>query len=191
MRLSKDLVPVVFHDDDLKRIVTREEKVAELTAAELKQYAKAPSLEDVLTSADLQIQFNIELKTDKAFDGTLEEKITEVVHRTRTEKRILFSSFNPLALYRLSKLLPNIPRALLATQEKHERNKVYLRRLWLAPFVNIHLLHLDSQFVTAEEVVKWKKRGVPVALWTVNDSTKAKEYLDAGALSIISDELSK
>lgn len=189
VRLSKDQIPVVFHDDDLSRIVERKEVVAELKAEELKMFTGAPTLEEVLSDPQLGIFVNIELKTDKAFDGTLEQKTAEVIHRTKSEKRILFSSFNPLALYRMSKLLPNVPRALLATGEDHERNKIYLRRLWLAPFAKIHLLHLDQQYVTKEEVREWTKRGVPVAMWTVNDPKKAEEYLGAGAVSIISDTL--
>jgi Glycerophosphoryl diester phosphodiesterase len=189
VRLSKDQVPVLFHDDDLNRLAHRSEHVADLTAAELKQYAQAPSLEEVLGHSHWNLFFNIELKTDKAFDGTLEEKIAEVIQRTGTAKRILFSSFNPLAIYRLSKLLPQIPRALLVTDEDHERNKIYLRRMWLAPFVNLNALHLDSQYVTPADVARWKKRGVPVALWTVNDTAKANDYLKSGAISIISDEL--
>lgn len=189
VRLSKDGVPVVFHDDNLNRIANRPEIVQELTAAELKQFAKAPSLEEVLQSADIPQLLNIELKTKSAFNGELEEKIAALVRMYRAEERVLFSSFNPLSIRRLSKLLPEVPRALLASRESDPANKIYLKRLWLAPYIGVHLLHLDKSYWTPEEVQAYKQRGIPVALWTVNDPELAEKYLQAGAISIISDTL--
>ncbi|MFM6928674.1 MAG: glycerophosphodiester phosphodiesterase, partial [Bdellovibrio sp.] len=149
----------------------------------------APSLEELLRSSDVPAFFNIELKTDKAFLGILEKSVAEVVRKTQSESRVLFSSFNPLAVRRLSRLLPEVPRALLATAGKDPGNRIYLRKLWFAPYIRANLLHLDYRFVDAAAIKRWSQRGVPVALWTVNDEAKAKEFLAAGAVSIISDTL--
>lgn len=189
VRLSKDQVVVVFHDKDLKRLGHRNKLVEELTAAELHEFVQAPTLESLLTSTDVPRFFNIELKTDKAFSGDLEKKVAEVVRKTHAEQRVLFSSFNPLAIRRLSRLLPEVPRALLATKEHEAGNRIYLRQMWFAPYIRTNLLHLDHNYVDADEVRRWKKRGVPVALWTVNNEAKATELLAAGAISIISDTL--
>ena len=189
VHLSKDLIPVVFHDSDLKRLGHSDSHVGDLTAQELQQLVHAPTLEDLLKSTDVPSLFNIELKTDKAFSGILERAVADVVRKTQTEKRVLFSSFNPLAIRRLSKLLPEVPRALLASEEKGVDNRIYLRKLWFAPYIRANLLHLDYRYVDAAVIKRWAQRGVPVALWTVNDEIKAKELLAAGAISIISDTL--
>ncbi|MBO9667347.1 MAG: glycerophosphodiester phosphodiesterase [Bdellovibrio sp.] len=190
VRLSKDDVVVVFHDDTLERIGNSSKKVRELTAYELQALVNAPTLRDVLISNDVPEFLNIELKTAEKFDSTLENKIAELVRETGTSSRILFSSFNPLSIRRLSKVLPEIPRALLATKEEDPMNKFYLKHLWLAPFVRANALHLDHHFVSVEELRRYTKRGVPVAFWTVNEKEKADELLKNGALSIISDTLS-
>lgn len=189
VRLSQDGIPVVFHDETLDRIVQNPKQVLEFTAAELKQLAQVPSLEDVLIATDIPQLLNVELKTKAAFDGRLEEQVAKLVRKHRAENRVLFSSFNPLSIRRLSKLLPEVPRALLASRETDPANKIYLKKLWLAPYIGAHLLHLDKSYWTAEEVQAYKKRGIPVALWTVNDRELADKYLQAGAISIISDTL--
>ncbi len=189
VRLSQDGIPVVFHDTDLKRLAQVEKIVQNLMAKELQETAQIPTLEEVFLSGDVPKFINVELKTSQAFNGDLEKAVADVVLKNHMESRILFSSFNPLALRRMSRLLPNVPRALLVTQERDPENKIYLRHLWFAPYARVHALHLDYHFVSIEELQKWQKRQVPVALWTVNEKDKAEEYLKAGALSIITDIL--
>ncbi|UOF01828.1 glycerophosphodiester phosphodiesterase [Bdellovibrio reynosensis] len=189
VRLSKDKIPVVFHDGDLKRLGNVERIVHECTAEELRVLAQVPSLEEVLSSQIVPKFLNVELKTGAIFDGELEKKVATLIEKYDFTRRVLFSSFNPLSLWRLGGHLPQVPRALLATQEPEAANKIYLRQLWFAPYVRIHALHLDYRYVSVHDLHKWKKRGVPVALWTVNEKETAELYLQEGALSIITDTL--
>jgi len=188
-RLSKDQEVVIYHDKDLRRLAHSDKSVEELNATELAQLSQVCKLEEVLQSSDIPNYLNIELKTDRAFDDRLEKKVATLIRQNHAEKRVLFSSFNPLALRRLRKLLPEVPCALLATKEKDPANKIYLRHLWLAPYANVHLLHLDHKFVSAGELKSWKKRKIPVAFWTVNEPFQAEKLLAEGAVSIITDVL--
>ncbi|NUN06678.1 MAG: glycerophosphodiester phosphodiesterase [Bdellovibrio sp.] len=189
VQLSKDEVPVVFHDYDLKRLGGLEKVVHECTVQELKNAADVCTLEDVILATDVPRLINIELKTKAIFDNVLEVKVAEVIRRHRCADRVLLSSFNPLSLRRLSRLLPEVPRALLASKEDEPENKIYLRQMWLAPYAQVHLLHLDHNYIDVASLKKWQKRDIPVALWTVNDAEKAEMFLKAGALSIITDSL--
>ncbi|MGZ3769609.1 MAG: glycerophosphodiester phosphodiesterase [Bdellovibrio sp.] len=189
VRLTEDKVPVVFHDCTLKRIFNLDKKVDDCTVEELRIYG-IPTLEEVLNSKSIPPNLNIELKNPFIFDSTLEEKVAALIKNHKAEGRVVISSFNPLALKRMSSLLPDVPRALLATEEAAPDNRIYLRKLWLAPYVRVHALHLDHRYVSAELIKKWKKRNIPVAVWTVNDRKKAESFLNAGALSVISDYLS-
>lgn len=189
VRLCKDNVPVVFHDTDLKRIGQRNQNVLDLTSDQLQKYVTAPTLESVLQATDIPTLINIELKTNKAFDGTLEKEVAALVKKYGAEKRVLFSSFNPLAIWRLKRIIPEVPRALLASQDDEPENKIYLKKLWLAPYIGVHLLHLDQNYWREKEVQAFLKRKIPVALWTVNDQKLAENLLQAGAISIISDTL--
>ncbi len=189
VHLSADGVPVVFHDKDLKRLRGRSDLVKSMTARELAEGAGAPTLEAVLLDHSVPKLLNIEIKSDEVLTGVLELAVADLVRRHRCEERVMFSSFNPLSVWRLKKILPEVPRALLATQEKEPANKIYLRRMWLAPYVGVHALHLDAEYVTPAQVATLKARGIPVALWTVNEVSRAQTYLQAGALSVISDSV--
>ena len=189
VRLSKDEVPVIFHDDNLQRIGGRAEKVEFFTAVELAELATVCLFEEILTAADIPQKLNIELKTPHATNSLLEQKVAALIRKHKAEGRVLISSFNPLALQRMGKLLPQVPRALLATKEDDPGNKFYLKHLLFAPYIQIHALHLDYRYVSIKQLKAYKKRGIPVAFWTVNEKEKAQELLTAGALSVISDQL--
>lgn len=191
VRLSKDGIPVVFHDSDLRRLGSSTDKIQDLTAAELTSRVQAPTLEQILAADSVPRSLNIELKSFSIWDGALEEAVARLIRKYQAENRVLFSSFNPLALWKLRRLLPQVPRALLVTEEKDPANKIYLRKMWLAPYIGIHALHLDHRFVSVEQVKKWRARKVPVALWTVNEQSTAEIFLRAGALSVITDVLGK
>ncbi|MGZ3775359.1 MAG: glycerophosphodiester phosphodiesterase [Pseudobdellovibrionaceae bacterium] len=190
VRLSKDNIPVVFHDTTLERMFHLNKSVEECSVAELKKIGNISTLEEVLGASSVPQLLNIELKTSFVVNSDLEKQVAALIKKVHAEQRVLFSSFNPFSLLKLSVLLPNVPRALLSTQEPDPANKVYLRHLWFAPYIKIHLLHLDHKYVSIEQLKKWKGRKVPVSLWTVNDREKAQAFLNAGALSIISDSLS-
>ncbi len=187
VRLSKDQIPVIIHDADLQRIADRPDLVASLTAAELKQFAQVPSLQEILTDLSIPRFVNIELKSKEKLDDPLERKVAEVVKRVKATSRVLFSSFNPMSLYRISLHLPDVPRALLVTQENDSDNHIFLRRMWLAPFLRIHLLHLQYEMVTEASMKIWKQQRMPIAVWTVNGKEEIQKYQRLGVISVITD----
>lgn len=191
VRLSLDKKVIVFHDADLSRLYKNNALVGSFTAEQLRTQFQIPSLEDVLSDPQGPQMVNIEIKSAAYMNDDLERETIAVIHRTKAEGRVLMSSFNPLSLRRFYKLAPEIPRALLATREKAPGNQIYLSRLWLAPYVHPNLLHLDYRFVNSKMLQSFLDRKIPVALWTVNDRIQGQSFLDAGVVSLISDELLK
>ncbi|MGZ5280520.1 MAG: glycerophosphodiester phosphodiesterase [Pseudobdellovibrionaceae bacterium] len=189
LRLSKDQIPVVFHDEDLQRISGRPDRVSDLTAAELKQFAQVPTLREILTDPSVPRFANLELKSKEKLDDPLERKVADVVKQVKAQSRVLFSSFNPMSLYRMSLHLPDVPRALLVTQENDPENPIFLKKMWLAPLIRIHLLHLDHKMVTEQSMKLWNQQRMPVAVWTVNGKEEIQKYQRLGVISIISDSL--
>ncbi|RYZ72719.1 MAG: glycerophosphodiester phosphodiesterase, partial [Proteobacteria bacterium] len=190
VQLSRDGHAVIFHDADLVRIGNSKEKFGELTAADLLTRVQAPTLYSLLTDADCPPLVNIEIKSGEVFgEGKLEAEIVRVVREAGASDRVLISSFNPAALRRVWKLAPDIPRALLVTEENDPKNKIYLRRMWLGFLAKPHLIHVDKEMITAKRMENWSDRGIKVAAWTVNDQARATELLSQGAISIISDNL--
>lgn len=187
VRLAADRVPVVVHDADIKRVSGREGLVARMTSRELKAAADIPTLQEMLSDPECnRLLVNVELKSEKAATDGLEAAVAKAVKAAGAESRVLFSSFNPLALRRLSCLLPDVPRALLVSGEKGGKNKFYLRKMLLACLARPHMLNLDQELYTEAFAAALKERKVPVAVWTVDDKDKAKKFLALGAESIIS-----
>jgi glycerophosphoryl diester phosphodiesterase len=188
VQLSQDGVPIVFHDDDLVRLAKRKEKVSELTAVQLKDWANAPSLEEVLTDKQSVPYFNVEIKSRSARDQRVALATAEVVKKVNAQSRIIFSSFNPLTLRTLWKELPEVPRALLATDDDSDPDSaIYLRRLWLGGYAHANMLNLDKRMITPALMKRLDERKVPVAAWTVNDNEAAELLMNKGVVSIISD----
>lgn len=188
VQLSKDEVPVVFHDDNLKRLAQRSELVHDLTQQELKILAQAPSLEEVLTDPHSTPYINIEIKSRSAKDQRTALKVVEVIKKLGVQNRIIFSSFNPITLRVLWKHLPEVPRALLATNDDSDPDsRIYLRKFWLGGLAHAHMLNLDKRMITSQLMKRLQERKIPVAAWTVNDRDAASLLRNKGVISIITD----
>ena len=191
MRLSADGVPVVFHDGDLSRIGGSKKEVASLSASELQRLTGAPTLREVLLGENVPKLINIEIKSGSVRDDSLEKSVVAAVLNARAENRVLFSSFNPFSLRRLSRLAPQIPRAILVTERAQPGNRIWFRRMWFAAYARPHFLHADDQMVTPARMRRWSERGIPVSVWTVNDVSRSRELMAMGVKSVISDQLFK
>ena len=194
VRLAKDGIPVVIHDANIDRVsaacgLGKKGMVADLTVEELKAMANAPSLAEVLADSQIPAMVNIELKTNSAKKNGLEEAVAAAVEQAKAEHRVLFSSFNPLALRRISKLLPRVPRALLASNDDDPANTFYLKKMLLTFLARPHIVHLDQNMLNEKVIGQLMGRGVKIAVWTVNDPEKAKFFIKSGVSSVISDQI--
>jgi glycerophosphoryl diester phosphodiesterase len=188
VQLSKDRVPVLFHDQTLQKFSGNKAKVDELTVTELKELAKVSTLEEVLKDPDVPVLANIELKTLNHLNEALERKVAEVVTRLRLEHRVMFSSFNPTSLWRMKQYLPQVPRAFLLSANPSDNPK-FFHMINFAPFLSVHLLHLHHGLCTESRLRRLTKNKIPFAVWTVNERDRIDYFLRQGAISVISDSL--
>ncbi len=131
VRLSKDGVLVVFHDDTLDRVTGVAGRVDSRTAAELKKINLSgtsdtvPTFEEVLTLVDGRVPLLVELKEDAGKYGVT-EKAVEMLKGYKGE--YIIESFNPLALGRVKKLAPEVMRGFLSQNflsQKKYRSATY------------------------------------------------------------------
>jgi glycerophosphoryl diester phosphodiesterase len=188
VRLTQDRVPILFHDENLIRVAGRPGLIHEVPWSEIQSAnPKLSTLESILLDPKIKMNFNIELKSNFIWDDPLEREVASVVIKTQSSSRILFSSFNPLALFRISQYLPEVPRALLVSEDLESQVAKHMLTL---PFLKLEALHFDHQMISGpQDLEPWLKAGYKVACWTVNDPGRARELLDWGVHSIISDEL--
>ncbi len=183
---------VCYHDNDLQRLENQKFKIADLKPNELCQF-QIPTLEEILCHPELlQMKFNIEVKSTKAFDRTLEKNISHLLRKLSERNtpligRLLFSSFNPLSLVELSKDWPQIPRALLVSEFSDAQNAWYLKNMAFLPFLDIQFLHLEKSMVDQERIQFFKRRLFKIALWTIQPGDPIEDYYSWGVDSLIVD----
>lgn len=133
VRLTKDEVPVVFHDMTLKRMCEVDRKVCEFTYQELQKYTlakskeKIPTFEKVLETVDGKVPLIIEYKMD-----TADTRVCEVGDAILQKYKGAYcvESFHPMAVKWYKKNRPQIMRGQLSENyAKHGKKKFGFRIL--------------------------------------------------------------
>jgi glycerophosphoryl diester phosphodiesterase len=187
VRMTKDRQVVLCHDRDLRRIAQSDLVVSESTYQELEKWTELPRLSDLLRDSKTPEYFNIEIKSEFFSDQGIERRIAEMLKHSPTEKRILFSSFDPLCLWKLSHHLPTIPRAKLFFEGSEKDLPFWVDSLALMSVLDVHMVNLESRFFESVHTSKWNPQRLPVSLWTVNDPEQIADYLRLGVQSVITD----
>jgi glycerophosphoryl diester phosphodiesterase len=178
---------VVFHDDDLRRLAGRPNRVGELTLAELGEIdlgggERIPTLAQALDTVGRRLLVNVELKIS-TFAGAraLAAATARELERTGAMDRVLVSSFNPIALAWFGRASPGIPLGLL-----YERAQALpLRRGWAAPLLRVAALHPEAALCDPLAVAAWHRRGYAVHAWTIDDPRELAALARAGVDAII------
>ena len=127
VQLTKDGVPVVFHDFDLNRMCGINKKIIHMDWSELQTVhllnttEGIPSFESVLQEVNGATPLIVELKIEN-----LDKKLPETVNRLLSNYNGLYciESFNPGVLYWYRKNNPSIIRGQLSTNFQHENNQL-------------------------------------------------------------------
>jgi glycerophosphoryl diester phosphodiesterase len=191
VRLDRDGDVVVIHDADLARVTKGQdtraiEKLgrAELDRVDLGDGATVPRLADVLAwSRRTGARVNVELKRDVTRRAAFAWKVARLVGaEPRAAERFILSSFDPLLLGGVARLLPWVPAGLLLEAQTPVPSVCVARALIFAT-----ALHPTWSTVTEDVVRPWKRAGLPVNVWTVNDPAEAGRLDALGVDTLISD----
>lgn len=206
VQLTKDLVPVIIHDDTLGRTsnVSNIErfkgrapwKVSDFTLEELQsldfgswfnlKYEPLLTLEQALFFAKEKGLFlNVEIKDmSKIFaDEIVVKIIIDMITKMQTQSLILLSSFYHHYLPLCKKLSPYIPTAALQAH-KHPNNLIdYLHTL------QVDAYHPDDKITSQKIVVYLKEAGFYVNVFTVNKPKRQKKLFEWGVNSIFTDHV--
>ncbi len=192
--LSADGVPVVIHDSTVDRTTNGHGRVSEMTLAQLQALDAGgykgppfagepiPTLEAVLDACS-SLRINIELKSHTTRNDGLEAAVAALVRARQLGPNIVISSFNPLSLWRMRRIAPDLRRALLYSSDL----PIYLRRAWSAPLLGLDAVHPHFSLVN-EAYMRWaRQKGYHVNVWTVNDPAEMARLLDLGVDALITD----
>ncbi|WP_020401917.1 glycerophosphodiester phosphodiesterase [Gracilimonas tropica] len=197
--LSKDGVPVVIHDEELRRTTNGSGLVSDHTVEELKRLdagawfgqahagEQIPTLEELLTLATGKIALNIEIKPEavgKTPFGGIEEKVVSLVEQYGMRDYVLYSSFAYKAIKHFHEINVDIPVALLYDKKQSSgRRLTQLVADYDADAFNCSYWQYSKKW--AEEA---KEAQIPIFVYTVNDERKMRKVIQRGASGIFTDK---
>jgi glycerophosphoryl diester phosphodiesterase len=194
VKLTKDGTLVVHHDQTLDRTTNGSGFVYEWTWKELRKLdagghdseryseVRIPSLYNVFASLGDQILYNLELTEYRRPMTDIAEKTTRLVRECHLEENVLFSSFNPLELFRLAKLVDRSRIALLM-----DTGSPGIFRMIARGVVPHMSYHPSDELVDSNLIQSTHEIGKNVNVWTVNDPDRMKKLLSWGVDGIITD----
>lgn len=184
VQVTRDGVPVVFHDATLHRLAGRPGRIPRLTLAALRTVRiggePIPTLADVLALARGRAIVQIEIKP-----GVPVAPVVGAVRRTRTREGVILASFEVAAVRAAQALAPGIPRMLIAGEGGPvlpDRLLPVLARLG-AGGVSLGCRSIRS----ASVITALRTRGFSIWSWTVNDSRTMFRLAAWGADAVITD----
>lgn len=189
VQITRDRIPVVYHDFSLRHRYRLNVNVSELAYSDLIRIGTFAKLTDVLASSDKPDFLNIEIKSKNFYQFPIEDAVVALVKKHQCSENIVISSFNPWSLLRVKYLDRQLTRALLVTDEPEIWNLYYLKRMWTVPLIEPHVLNIRHSMFSPHLISKLNNFNVLTAAWTVNDLGLAKKLVAMGVNSIISDTL--
>ena len=195
VKLTADRIPVLMHDDSLKRTTGHDVPASAVTLAEMKRLEAgrwfAPEFADeaIPTLAEtlaLLLEFgmaaNIEIKPSPGEDAETVTRTVAVLEQAwpASAPAPLMSSFSLESLETLQKQAPALPRGYLVEELPTDWRAI-------AGALDCATIHHYAKVVTEDQVAETKAAGYGLAVYTVNDPQQARELVGWGIDCLITD----
>lgn len=194
VRLTKDGVPVLFHDDTLKRVCGDDRRVIDLTYEELLSMRlsgtdeRIPTLAQLIELAGNKVPLLIELKGED-LNTALCSVVAPMLEGLG--EMVCVESFNPVLLGKMKKLMPKMPRGQLVTAlvaQRHPGN----------PLKNGILSAMLLNFISRPDFIAYNKdfpHGAGIffctrifragrCIWTVKGREEQEKFIKKGITPI-------
>ncbi len=195
-KLTKDGVPILMHDETLNRTTSGTGDVAGHTLAQLRELdagawfgpkfkgTRIPTLEEAMAlMAKLGMGFNIEIKPCPGREAETARISCALVDKLwpKSAPVPVVSSFKKASLEAAKAGFPHLPRGYLAEELKGD---------WLAEAKSLDCatIHPGWMKLTKPLVRAAKDWNLPVLVWTVNETARARELIGWGVDAIITDK---
>jgi glycerophosphoryl diester phosphodiesterase len=183
VQLTRDGVPVVFHDATLRRLTGQPGRLAAKTWRSLETLRvhstePIPRLTDVLALTRGHAVVQIELKR-----GAAVAPVLRAIRAARATDWVILASFELGLLRDAARLAPTVPRMLITTGRGGPTT--ILRQM---AGVGAGGVSVDHRAVTARAFVEtFRARGVALWCWTVNDARTARRLAGWGVAGLLGD----
>lgn len=196
VKLTKDQVPIIFHDEELERITGVQGLVKDMNYEDLKELdagswygdsftgIQIPTLEEaieVLLEHDLGL--NLEIKPCPGREKETAEVALDVLSKIwDAHDRLLISSFQHVSLEAARDAANDWARGLLLGGEELDPN-------WkeLADYLDVKTVNIGSRLINPDLVEEIHALDLKCLVYTVNDPEEARMYQGWGVDALFSD----
>ena len=197
VQLTKDIVPVVMHDPDLKRFGKSDVTVESLTFNELQKIdagswkspefasLKIPSLNQVLNELEgvgVNIELKREIRPDKRLSALAE--ITSIIKMREMQKQVIISSFDDTFLKQSKQVMPDIATGLLF---RFSFKKIRKSIPELVREAGAEFFHCSVKQVNRAWMDSLNTHNIPCNVYTVNKMDQVMKLKKMGVAGIFSD----
>lgn len=195
VKLTRDGVPVVFHDDDLLRCTGAEGLVKDMDWKDLQELdagswygdsfigEKIPSLEDALNVIlDRGLGLNLEIKPCPGREKETAEAALDIASRIWPDDgpAPLISSFSHVCLETSMDMIPAWARGFLMDEHMPEWRQI-------AEYLEIATININGNTATREEIEDYIEMQKPILAYTINDPEMARELVRWGVDGVFAD----
>jgi glycerophosphoryl diester phosphodiesterase len=197
VRLSRDGVPLICHDDTLARFGGTTRSLRTLNASEIRRVdvgswkhrrfaaERIPTLADTVAQCRRTTLY-VELKATggrgrTAYHRRLVRQVAAVIAKAGVAKRVRILCFDSGVLAEVTRVAPHLSRV-----RNCERLPKDLDR-WLVDQPGLFAACFDRRILTRAVVDTCHARGVQVFSWTANDASAADQLNTLGVDAILSD----
>lgn len=195
VHLSKDGVPVVIHDENLKRLAGLNKRVRDLTCRKLKQLdvgswfdrrfcdQRILTLEEALVLSKPRFVCMVEVKDSG--DGRTNERLAREVAKSLKGARAMACSFNAGICAALKRMLPRLHVDWIAGDLRAMTRALSAQK---ASELGVNGLSADYRHLTVARVRQAHNAGLRVDAWTVNRAPSVLHLARLGVDAIETDK---
>lgn len=174
IRLTRDGVPICFHDRDTTRIAGVKRVISKSDFAELKALVDPLTLDELLEMAQThQRELLIETKHPVRTGGRVEAAVLQRIAQAKLHSRIILISFSLIATLRL--------------RRRHSEVGYVISRKWRAFFIPTKIVAVDIELFRRSRLLRRNLRGREIFLWTVNEPKDIPNLIQWQVSGVITD----
>ena len=184
VELSKDREAMVFHDDDVDRVLDGKGAVKDFTVTQLKRMAYRQGKDKIQTLGELLEQVAgrttlvIEIKSLWDDDCTLTDRAVDVLGHYKGPFALM--SFDPALIARVADISPEIVRGITADRVDDDyysfmpaAKRIAMREFSHLPETRPHFISFDFTQLPFDPVTAFSKAGNPILTWSIRSEEQA------------------
>lgn len=176
VHLSREGIPMVFHDETLLRMTGLGGRIQDYTCAELQELqlpggGRIPTLEETLAMTTGKIRVEIELKQAGDRYHGLEAAVLDVVERLDAYDEVFVASFDHYSIQRMRELSERVELGIINSSA----SPAFFA--WMQQH-SVRYLSVGHTFITDVFVRACQSEGVQLIAWTIDDETVMRRYVN-------------